>query len=112
MIILFKANGRKAKLWSFFLQYHEKIYYSYIQSTPVISRLLAAKIRERELSGISRYLALSREGADWRIRITDPHSPRRLQLWNSMLSDNRGTYVSRISTHIDIAPATNHNKQY
>ena len=29
-----------------------------------------------------------------------------------MLSDNRGTYVSRISTHIDIAPATNHNKQH
>ena len=27
-----------------------------------------------------------------------------------MLSDNRGSYVSRISTHIDIAPATNHNK--
>ena len=29
-----------------------------------------------------------------------------------MLSDNRGTYVSRISTHNDIAPATNHNKQH
>ena len=40
------------------------------------------------------------------------HTPRRLQLSNSMLSDNRGTYVSRISTHIDIAPATNHNKQH
>ena len=39
-------------------------------------------------------------------------TPRRLQLANSMLSDNRGTYVSRISTHIDIAPATNHNKQH
>ena len=39
-----------------------------------------------------------------------PPTPRRLQLSNSMLSDNRGTYVSRISTHFDIAPATNHNK--
>ena len=29
-----------------------------------------------------------------------------------MLSDNRSTYVSRISTHIDITPATNHNKQH
>ena len=43
---------------------------------------------------------------------TGPSTPRRLQLANSMLSDNRGTYFSRISTHIDIAPATNHNKQH
>ena len=40
------------------------------------------------------------------------HTPRHLQLSNSMLSDNRGTYVSRISTHIDTAPATNYNKQH
>ena len=45
-----------------------------IQSTPVISRLLGAKIRERELSGspvISRCraMATTRE-----FRITDPHS--------------------------------------
>ena len=40
------------------------------------------------------------------------HTPSRLQLANSMLSDNTGTYVSRISTHIDNAPATNHNKQH
>ena len=55
---------------------------------------------------LSRAKATTRE-----FGITDPHS-RRLQLSNSMLSDNRGTYVSRISTHIDIAPATNHNKQH
>ena len=39
----------------------------------------------------------------------DPHW--RLQLPNSMLSDNRRTYVSGISAHIDIALATDHNKQ-
>ena len=50
----------------------------------------------------SRYLALSRE----RPRLANSGS-----LSNSMLSDNRGTYVSRISTHID-TPATNHNKQH
>ena len=83
-----------------------------IQSTPVISRLLGAKIRERELSG-SPVISRCRAKATTReFRITDPHTPRRLQLANSMLSDNRGTYVSRISTHIDIAPATNHNKQH
>ena len=83
-----------------------------VQSTPVISRLLGAKIRERELSG-SPVISRCRAKATTReFRITDPHTPRRLQLANSMLSDNRGTYVSRISTHIDIAPATNHNKQH
>ena len=43
-----------------------------IQSTPVISRLLGAKIRERELSGspvISRYRA---KATTREIRITDP----------------------------------------
>ena len=40
------------------------------------------------------------------------HTHRRLQLANSMLSDNRGTYVSRISTRTDIAPAANNNKQH
>ena len=79
-----------------------------VQSTPVISRLLGAKIRERELSGSP---VISRCRATREFRITDPHS-QRLQLSNSMLSDNGGTYVSRISTHIDIAPATNHNKQH
>ena len=73
----------------------------------VISRLLGAKI-------LPLYLALSREGADSRIQ---DHRPTFPGIYNSqtvlvMLSDNRGTYVSRISTHIDIAPATNHNKQH
>ena len=53
----------------------------------------------------SRYLALSREGHDSRIQ---DHRPTLPGVYNSqsMLSDNRGTYVSRISTQIDIAPAT------
>ena len=45
-----------------------------IQSTPVISRLLGAKIRERELSGspvISRYRA---KATTREFRITDTHS--------------------------------------
>ena len=83
-----------------------------VQSTPVISRLLGAKIREARVKWFSRYLALSREGHDSQIQDHKTHTPKRLQLSNSMLSDNRGTYVSRISTHIDIAPATNHNKQH
>ena len=71
----------------------------------------------------SRYLALvgsqnSRarvkwfSGADSRIQDHRPTLPGVYNSQNSMLSDNRGTYVSRISTHIDIAPATNHNKQH
>ena len=84
---------------------------STLQSTPVISRLLGAKIRERELSGSPVISRCRSKSMTREFRITDPHS-RRLQLSISMLSDNRGTYVSRISTHIDIAPATNHNKQH
>ena len=83
--------------------------FSLIQWTPVISRLLGAKIRERELSD-SPVISRCRAKAPTReFRITDPHSQA---FTNSMLSDNRGTYVSRFSTHIDIAPATNHNKQH
>ena len=47
---------------------------SMVQSTPVISRLLGAKIRERELSGspfISRYRA---KATTREFRITDTHS--------------------------------------
>ena len=44
-----------------------------IQSTPVISRLLGAKIRERELSGSP---VISREGADSRIQ---DHRPTTLK---------------------------------
>ena len=81
-----------------------------IQSTPVISHQLGAKIRERELSGspiISRWpkLAASRIKSPtlWRLHLLNP---------NSMLSDNGCTYISRISADVDIAPATNHNKPY
>ena len=49
-----------------------------IQLTPVISRLLGAKIRERELSGspvISRDISRCRAKAPTHeFRITDPHS--------------------------------------
>ena len=45
-----------------------------IQSTPVISRLLGVKIRERELSG-SPVISRCRAKATTReFRITDPHS--------------------------------------
>ena len=45
-----------------------------LQSTPVISRLLGAKIRERELSG-SPVISRCREKATTReFRSTDPHS--------------------------------------
>ena len=94
---------------------HSKVQLNPIQSTPVISRLLGAKIRERELSG-SPVISRCREKATTReFRITDPHSghtPKRLQLATRMLSDNRGTYVSPISTRTDIAPAKNHNKPH
>ena len=47
---------------------------AFIQSTPVISRLLGAKIRERELSG-SPIISRCRAKATTReFRITDPHS--------------------------------------
>ena len=45
-----------------------------VQSTPVISRLLGSKIRERELSG-SPVISRCRAKAPTRkFRITDPHS--------------------------------------
>ena len=75
------------------------------ESTPFISRLLGAKIRKCELSSLVRPRLAT-------CRITDPHILPYLQFSNSVLSDNRGTYVSWISTHIDIAPATNHNKRH
>ena len=85
----------------------------FVQSTPVISRELGAKIRVRELSGspiISsfRAKAQTRDLKDhrptlWHLHLLNP---------NSMLSDNGCTYISRISADIDIAPATNHNMPY
>ena len=84
---------------------------SLIQSTPVISRLLGAKICERELSGSS---VISRFRVKATTRDLQGHRPTYMTYSgvNSMLSDNKSTYVSRISTHIDITPATNHNKQH
>ena len=87
--------------------------HSLIQSTPVISRQLAAKILERELSGSP---VISRIRAKAQTRDLRYHSPTfwRLHLSNpnSMLSDNGCTYISRNSADIDIAPATNPNKPY
>ena len=86
-----------------------------IQSTPVISRLLGAKICERELSGSP---VISRFRAKATTRDFQGHRPTYMtysgvyKSQNSMLSDNKVTYVSRISTHIDLTPATNHNKQH
>ena len=84
-----------------------------LQSTPVISRQLGAKIRKCELSGspvISRFhaKAQTRDFQDqsptlWRLHLLNP---------NSMLSDNGCTYILRISADMNIAPATNHNKPY
>ena len=64
---------------------------------PVGSQNLRAPVK-----WFSRYLALSREGHDSRLPVSQTHIHDifwRLQISNSMLSDNRGTYVSRISTH-------------
>ena len=87
--------------------------WSLLQSTPVISRQLGAKIRERELSGspvISRFHAKAQTSdfqdqspTLWRLHLLNP---------NSMLSDNGCTYISRISADVDIAPATNHKPYY
>ena len=67
-----------------------------VQTTPVISRQLGAKIRERELSGspiISRFRAKAqtRDFQDqsptlWRLHLLNP---------NSMLRDNGCTYISQ-----------------
>ena len=74
--------------------------------------LVGSQNSRARVKWFSRYLALSREGHDSRIQDHKPTLPGVYNSQNSMLSDNRGTYVSRISTHIDIAPATNHNKQH
>ena len=84
---------------------------NFLQSTPVISRLLGAKIHERESSGSS---VISHFRAKATTRDFQNHRPTlwHILLTNSMFSDNRGTYISQISTHIDIAPVTNHNMQH
>ena len=90
----------------------EATYIHVYHHSTVDSRYLAPVVSQNSWARVkwfSRYLArrprLANSGSQ-------THTPWRLQLSNSMLSDNRGTYVSRISTHIDIAPATNHNKQH
>ena len=80
---------------------------------PVGSQNLRARVK-----WFSRYLALSREGHNSRLPGSQTHIPAYMtysgvyKSQNSMLSDNKVTYVSRISTHIDLTPATNHNKQH
>ena len=85
----------------------------WLQSTPVISRQLGAKIRKHELSGspvISRFRAKAQtrdlcvhSPTFWRLHLLNP---------NSMFSDNGCTYISWNSADIYIAPTTNHNKPY
>ena len=82
-----------------------------IQSTPVISHQLVAKIRVCELSGspvisCSRVKAKTRDLLDYRLTLW------RLQLPNSMLSENKGGCIYQNFTQIDIVPVTNHNKPY
>ena len=60
-----------------------------LQSTPVISRQLGAKIRERELSG-SPVISHFRARATIRDLLDDRPTFSRWRLPNSMLSDNRG----------------------
>ena len=47
---------------------------SEVQSTPVISRLLGAKIRERKLSGSPVISRCRAKAPTLEFRITDPHS--------------------------------------
>ena len=83
--------------------------------TPVGSQNLRARVK-----WFSRYLArnISRFRAKATTRDFQGHRPTYMtysgvyKSQNSMLSDNKVTYVSRISTHIDPTPATNHNKQH
>ena len=63
-----------------------------IQSTPVISRQLGAKIRERELSG-SPFISCFRAKATICDLLDYRPTFSRWQLPNSMLGNNRGTYV-------------------
>ena len=80
---------------------------------PLSRASLGAKIRERELSAspvITRFRAKAQthdlqdhSPTLWRLHLLNP---------NSMLSDNRCTYISLIFSDIDIAPATNHKPYY
>ena len=91
-----------------------ELWYSAILGFCSHIKTVGSQILRARVKWFSRYLALSREGHNSGIQDHRPALPGvyNSQVANSMLSDNRGTYVSRISTHIDIAPATNHNKQH
>ena len=91
-----------------------ELWYSAILGFCSHIKTVGSQILRARVKWFSRYLALSREGHNSGIQDHRPARPGvyNSQVANSMLSDNRGTYVSRISTHIDIAPATNHNKQH
>ena len=91
-----------------------ELWYSAILGFCSHIKTVGSQILQARVKWFSRYLALSREGHNSGIQDHRPALPGvyNSQVANSMLSDNRGTYVSRISTHIDIAPATNHNKQH
>ena len=75
--------------------------------------LVGSQNSRARVKWFSRYLALS---AKAQTRDFQDQSPTQWSLYllnpNSMLSDNGGTYISRISAEVDIAPATNHNKPY
>ena len=91
-----------------------ELWYSAILGFCSHIKTVGSQILRARVKWFLRYLALSREGHNSGIQDHRPALPGvyNSQVANCMLSDNRGTYVSRISTHIDIAPATNHNKQH
>ena len=70
-----------------------ELWYSAILGFCSHIKTVGSQILRARVKWLSRYLALSREGHNSGIQ---DHRPA---LANSMLSDNRGTYVSRISTH-------------
>ena len=84
-----------------------ELWYSAILGFCSHIKTVGSQILRARVKWFSRYLALSREGHNSGIQDHRPALPGvyNSQVANSMLSDNRGTYVSRISTHIDIAPA-------
>ena len=51
-----------------------KVIFKEIRSTPIISRLLGAEIRERELSGSPVISRCRPKATTHEFRITDPHS--------------------------------------
>ena len=89
MIFIIVANSTLITSYLIVVKWYRMV----LQSTPVISRQLGAKIRDFQ----------DQSPTLWRLHLLNP---------NSMLSDNGCTYISRISADVDIAPATNQNKPY